>query len=116
MSSRRQGAAREILDALFEISLSTGNLDGARSAADELKHVAAKLNAPTLTAIAARANGAVHLAAGDFLGALKILTGRWSAFASLMRLMTRRVYRFSWHGRIAAQGDRNTAELELDAA
>ncbi len=59
-----------LLDALVTVAIAGDDLDAARAAADELTHLAGVAAAPHLEAIAASANGAVRLAAGEPLAAL----------------------------------------------
>jgi hypothetical protein len=54
-----------LLEAQVEIEIAAGNLDRARSAADELKLVAARFESKALIAGAALAQGRVRLAEGD---------------------------------------------------
>ena len=54
-----------LLEAQVEIELAVGNVEGARAAADDLSHVAAKFESKGLVASAALARGAVALAEGD---------------------------------------------------
>src|SRR5215213_6791310 len=54
-----------LLDAQVEIELAAGNLDRARSAADELTLVAARFQSKALIAGATLAQGSVRLAEGD---------------------------------------------------
>jgi tetratricopeptide (TPR) repeat protein len=58
-----------VLEAAVEIEIAAGNLDRARSAADELAVVAARFESKALAASAALAQGRVGLAAGDVAGA-----------------------------------------------
>jgi tetratricopeptide (TPR) repeat protein len=54
-----------LLPAFVEIMLAAGNVDEARTAADELEETAAGSGRPMLAAIAAYATGSIELAAGD---------------------------------------------------
>ena len=58
-----------LLEAQVEIEIAAGDLDRARSAADELELVAARFESKALVASAALARGRVRLAEGDAAGA-----------------------------------------------
>ncbi len=58
-----------LLEAQVEIEVEAGDLDRARSAAEELSRVAARFESRALTASAALASGRVRLAEGDTAGA-----------------------------------------------
>jgi DNA-binding CsgD family transcriptional regulator len=104
------------LPAYVEIALAFGDAAAARSAVDELSQIADDLGAPLLRAVAARANGHVLLAEGDPNAALAELRTAWRAWQQidapyeagrtrvLIGLACRRL------------GDRDSAEMELDAA
>lgn len=64
------GTRRQLLPASVTIELAAGNLDAARSAADELREVGADSRMPMLKAAASQATAAVLLAEGDAHGAL----------------------------------------------
>ena len=64
-----------LLEAQVEIEIAAGDLDRARSAADELEQVAARFESKALAASAALAQGRVRLAAGDAAGARTALRG-----------------------------------------
>lgn len=77
-----QRARPALLDPFVEISIASGEIDTARSAADELRDLAAASGAPLLQAMADRSAGAVHLADGDAraaLGALRRAYATWQA-------------------------------------
>jgi ATP/maltotriose-dependent transcriptional regulator MalT len=59
-----------LLEALVEIAIATGDVEGARAAADELSRLATLADTPLLHATAALARGAARLAAGDPRSAL----------------------------------------------
>ena len=63
-----------LLDAQVEIAIAAGDLDRARSAADELDLVAARFESKALVASAAHARGRVRLADGDATGAERSLS------------------------------------------
>jgi DNA-binding CsgD family transcriptional regulator len=99
-----------------EVLLTSGDVVGARSAAEELSEHAAALDAPLLRAVADRARGAVCLAEGEPRAALDALRAAWDAWKALeapyaaarTRLLVGRACR--------DLGDENGAELEIEAA
>lgn len=106
----------EVLAARVEIMLAAGELDAARTAADELSDLAAVSSASLVCALADRALGAVLLAEGDApsaIDALRESSVGWQALQApyeaartqvLIGLACRHL------------GDDQTARLELDAA
>ena len=109
-------ARPRLLAAYVEVLLAAGAVDAARIAAAELDAIATEVGAPMLWALAARADGAVLLAAGDAQGSLAALRRSWEAWQGLdapyeaarVRLLIGRSCR--------ALGDEDTARLEFDAA
>lgn len=105
-----------ILPPFIEIMLSAGELDKARAASDELATIAQQIGTRALGAMAAHACGAVRVAEGDAKGAIEPLRRAFSVWhragapylAARIRVLLGRAYR--------ALGDRDGAELELDAA
>jgi DNA-binding NarL/FixJ family response regulator len=67
--ARRAG----VLDSYVEIALASGEIAGARAAAEELLSIAGQFDAPFLDAISIRAQGAVLLAENDAKAALTVL-------------------------------------------
>ena len=63
-----------LLEAQVEIAIAAGDLDRARSAADELDLIAARFESKALVASAAHARGRVRLADGDATGAEQSLS------------------------------------------
>ena len=63
-----------LLEAQVEIEIAAGDIDRARSAADELTVVAARFQSKALAAGAALAHGRVHLAAGNLVDGERFLT------------------------------------------
>ncbi len=105
-----------LLAAAVDIFRATGDVDAARSAADELAAIAADSMSPVLKAFSDHAGGTVLLAEGDPQAALRHLraaTGAWrdvrmpyeAARTSVMVALC-----------CAALGDRTSAALELDTA
>jgi ATP/maltotriose-dependent transcriptional regulator MalT len=111
-----QFSRSRLLGAHVEIMLAAGDLQAARSAADELSQIASERDAPFLNAISAHAAGAVLLEEGDTRTALTTLRPAWSAWqgieapydAARVRVLI---------GRCCRQlGDEDAAEMEFDAA
>ena len=105
-----------LLPALVEISLAAGDVHAARAAADELSEIADNFDAPLLRAFATHAQGAVLLAEADVRAALVVLRRAWRAWQELeVPYEAARVRVLI--GRACRQlGDKETAEMELDAA
>ncbi len=72
-----------VLAALVEILLATGEHAEAQRAAEQLTEIAAGLSAPLLDALAAQATGAVLLAHGDAKAALGPLRHTWTTWQEL---------------------------------
>jgi DNA-binding CsgD family transcriptional regulator len=71
MAEPTRGRQRaDVLAAAVEILLASGEVPAARRAADDLKAIAGRLNSSWLRAMAASADGAVHLADGEARQAL----------------------------------------------
>jgi DNA-binding CsgD family transcriptional regulator/tetratricopeptide (TPR) repeat protein len=106
----------QVLDASVEILLAAGDVETARTAADELTRFATGVGAPYLMASAARGRGAVSLAASDARAALidfeEALDG-WRALGAPYEGARTRVMIALAH---RALGDESSATLELDAA
>ncbi len=110
-------AARcRVLAAAVEIELAVDDVGVARAAADELSHIAAELDAPLLSAIAATAVGAVLLAEGDAQAACDTLRPVWVAWRELEAPYEAARVRVLVGLACRALGDEDTAEMELDAA
>lgn len=105
-----------LLAACAEIAIAAGDVPAARSAADALTDLAARLDAPPLGAVAAQASAAVHLAEGDSAaaaGAARAALAAWQKLdapyeAARSRVLLARACR--------ARGDHDTAAMELDIA
>lgn len=65
LETRSQEARARVLAAAVEIFMTAGDVDSARSAADELSRIASAIGAPLLQTASEHAIGAVLLAAGD---------------------------------------------------
>jgi class 3 adenylate cyclase len=111
----RLGRAR-LLPAQMEIAVAAGDLEAARSAADEMDSIAAAFGSAAMQAGAACARGALALAEGDAGGALQSLRQGlrlWQEVdapfeAARARVLLAQAYR--------AEGDEEAAVLELQAA
>lgn len=109
-------ARSTLLTAYVEIMLAAGEIAGARVAADELTEIAEGVNAALLHAVAAHAQGAVLLAAGDATAALTVLRRSWAAWLELDVPYEGARVRVLLGLACRALADADTAELELDAA
>jgi ATP/maltotriose-dependent transcriptional regulator MalT len=105
-----------LLPAQVEILLAAGDVPGAGAAAAELTRLADGLGAPFLTAVAAHAQGAVLLAEGDPRAALAALRGAWLAWRDLEVPYQAARVRVLIGLACRELGDRDGAEMELDAA
>jgi DNA-binding NarL/FixJ family response regulator len=105
-----------MLPALVEIALATGDVAGARGAADELARIAEELDAPYLRATSAHALGAVLLAEQDARGALNSLRSAVATWRDLEAPYDDARARVLIGLACRALGDSDSAALELDAA
>jgi DNA-binding NarL/FixJ family response regulator len=106
----------KILPAHIEIMLASGDLKAARASANELSQSALQVSSPLLTAIAAHASGDVTLTEGDAAAALLVLRDAWRAFYMLEAPYEAARVRVSIAVACRELGDKNSADLELDAA
>jgi DNA-binding NarL/FixJ family response regulator len=110
------GNRSRILAAYVEIALARNDVPGARTAADELSQIAQRIGAPFLRAVSAGATGAVLLAEQDARKALPLLRQAWTAWRKLEApYEAARVQVLIAIG-CKAQGDSDSADLELAAA
>jgi DNA-binding CsgD family transcriptional regulator len=109
-------ARSRVLVACVEIGLAVDDVGAARSAADELSHIAADLDTPLSKAVAARAAGAVLLAQGDARTACETLRRAWTAWRELDAPYEAARVRVLVALACRALGDEDTAGMELDAA
>jgi ATP/maltotriose-dependent transcriptional regulator MalT len=105
-----------LLSAYVEIVLAVGDTAAARSAADELRGVAAGLGTPLLRAHAARAVGAVLLAEGDAKAALVELRHAFNELNALGVRYDAARTRLLIAEACDSLGDHDAAGLESDAA
>jgi ATP/maltotriose-dependent transcriptional regulator MalT len=110
-------AARcRLLPASVEILLATGDGPAARQGSDELAALAAQMDAPLLRALSDQAAGAVLLAEGDARAAMASLRRAWTGWVELEAPYEGARVRVLLGRACRALGDREAAELELDAA
>ena len=105
-----------LLDAQVEIAIAAGDLDRARSAADELDLVAARFESKALVASAAHARGRVRLADGDATGAERSLSDAvrlWNEVGAPYEAANARLDLADAHH---ASGREQPAEMERHAA
>jgi tetratricopeptide (TPR) repeat protein len=103
-----------LLEAQVEIEIAVGDIDRARSAADELEIVAARFESKALVAAAALARGRVRLAEGDSAGAEQSLSDAvrlWNDVGAPYEAAIARLWLAEAHG-----GSEQRAELERHAA
>ena len=105
-----------ILPAFVEAMIASGDLEAARSAADELATAAAQLGAPFLRALAGHAGGSVLLASGEARGALDALRSAWGLWRELDAPYEGARSRVLMGLACRAIGDTDSATLEFDAA
>lgn len=105
-----------LLAAAVEIMVATGDVDAARTAADELAGIATELDAPLLRAMAAHAVGLVLLAEGDASGALGVLRPAWVIWRDLEAPYEAAQVRVAVSRACRQLGDEDGATLELQAA
>ena len=105
-----------LLDAQVEIAIAAGDLDWARSAANELDLVAARFASKALVASAAHARGRVRLADGDATGAEQSLSEAlrlWNEVGAPYEAASARLGLADAH---QASGREQRADLERHAA
>ncbi|HEU4426468.1 MAG TPA: hypothetical protein VFR67_28335, partial [Pilimelia sp.] len=105
-----------LLEAQVEIEIAAGDIDRARSAADELELVAARFGSKALVAGAALARGRVRLADGDAAGAEQSLSEAvrlWNEVGAPYEAALARTGLAQAH---AASGSEHRAVLERQAA
>jgi len=110
------GPRAKVLDAYVEIALAVNDAATARTAADELKEIAARQNIPFLRALASRAVGAVLVAEQDPRGALTEFRESWNFWCELQAPYEASKVRLSMALAYRALGDDENALLELNAA
>jgi DNA-binding NarL/FixJ family response regulator len=114
--TQESGQRSLLLDAAAEIALAAKDVATARAAADELAGIARRIGAPFLSALSDRATGAVQLAEGHLPAALVSLRRALKAWRSLPAPYEAARVRVLIALACRAEGDHETAALELDAA
>jgi DNA-binding CsgD family transcriptional regulator len=109
-------ARAPLLAPYVEIALASGDVAGARAAADELQGLAATWRSPFLAAQAAYVSGTVLLAEGDALAAVATLRRSWDTWCDLDAPYEAARSRVALGQACQALGDDDGARLELDAA
>lgn len=110
------GSRARLLAAAVEIMLAAERTTDARRAADELAGMASDAQIGLLDAVAAHARGAVLLAEGDPRAALEALQGALRAWQDVDAPYETARVRVAIAMACRAIGDRDSAELECDAA
>ena len=105
-----------LLPGAVEVLLAAGQVERARSLAEELSSLAAAIGTTPLAAAAAQAMGAVELAAGDAAGALPYLRRAHQLWAQVSSPYDAAVARLLTGQCLLALGDASSAERELAAA
>jgi hypothetical protein len=105
-----------LLEAQVEIEIAAGELDRARSAADELKLVADRFQSRALAASATLALGRVRLAEGDPAGAARLCADAARAWNEVGAPYEAAVARLELAEALRSGGSEEQAALELEAA
>ena len=105
-----------VLAASAEISLATGDRDAARRAADELRDIAAAVDAPLLVAVASHTEGSVLVAEGEPGRALPILRAALTIWQRLGAPYESAHERALIAAACRQLGDEEAARLEFDQA
>ncbi|HEX9712203.1 MAG TPA: response regulator transcription factor [Actinomycetota bacterium] len=113
---REPGRRAPLLSAAAEIALATGDVTGARAAADELASIADDFGAPVLLAMSAAARGAVLIAEGGPADAMTSLREAQRAWLELDVPYEVARTRALIARACALLGDDDTAELERETA
>jgi DNA-binding NarL/FixJ family response regulator len=112
----RPAARARLLPACVEISVAAGDLDGARTACEELAGIAAGHDGGLLGAIVAQAQGTIELAAGEPAAALIALRHAWRGWEDIDAPYEAARVRALMGAACRALGDEEAAALELEAA
>lgn len=114
--SRHPLTRASVLPSYVEITLATGDVAGARAAADELAAIVTDLDAPLLHAMALDSAGAVLLAEGEAGAALEALRGACDRWRELDAPYEHARARVRFASACRELGDEDSAVLELEAA
>ena len=117
LEERHDPASRPLLlETKVDIALTIGRADAAGIAADELGRIAEGADSPLLSAMAARAHGAVSLATVGGREALGALRRAWIGYVDLDAVYEAARVRVLLGLANRASGDEDAARLELEAA
>jgi tetratricopeptide (TPR) repeat protein len=105
-----------LLEAQVEIEIAAGNIDRARSAAEELELVAARFQSKALVAGATLARGRVRLAEGDATGAEQSFSDAAQLWNDVGAPYEAALARMGLAEALRAGGSEHQANLELQAA
>ncbi|BBZ62984.1 LuxR family transcriptional regulator [Mycolicibacterium monacense] len=105
-----------VLAAYAEIALAAGDVEAARSAAEQLETIAADFESPYLRAVGEYARGSVLLAGGDPAAACTVLRRSWAAWQELDAPYEAARVRLRMAQACRRMNDDDTAAMELDAA
>lgn len=94
----------------------TGEVEAARSAAEQLETIAADFESPYLRAVGEYARGSVLLAGGDPAAACTVLRRSWAAWQELDAPYEAARVRLRMAQACRRMNDDDTAAMELDAA
>lgn len=116
--SDTEGAAERprVLAACVEIALAAAEVEWAQEACGELRRIATRGGTPYLRAVAEYARGCVLLASGDATSAGPALRRAWESWQELDAPYEAARARLRTAEACLRLGDRDSAELELDAA
>lgn len=105
-----------VLGPYAEVMVAAGDVEAARTAADELAEIAGELGQPFLDALSSQVNGAVLLAENNSRDALVSLRRAWTGWRALEAPHEAARARVLIALACRALGDDDSAEMELDAA
>ncbi len=111
-----RAARSRLLGPYVEIMLAQNDVAAARRGAEELCEIAARLDIAFLHALAAQATAAVLVAEGEVRSALPVLRKAWAAWRDIEAPYDAARVRLLIGRACQALGDRDTAEMEFDAA
>ena len=109
-------ARARVLEVMIHVLLASGDIAGARTAAEEFSEIARRLDAPLLHAMSARAQGEVLLAEQDPSAALVLLRYSLQLWRELDAPFEAARTRVLLGQACREQGDHAYAQLEFDAA
>lgn len=105
-----------LLPARIEVALAIEDVEGAKTACDELEEIADQWGAPVLRTLADQYRGAILLASGDPSSALPFLRRAWEAWRALEAPYRSARVRALLGRACRELGDEDGAQLELQAA